>query len=513
MSPNSISPLLLAEDDKRSREELEQLAIENLQNIIYQANPELMTSWLPIISSALKAGKIGETLIIGYSQYALGDHAGLKATLRLLEVDYPNESMRELFNFQATLLRIRNEFNFGNFDAIKKLYENMPKIEKHPFNRTEADYFSRHRGSLVSAFFLQDKETFKKHFAEIEKYLNTDYGTIPHLNINSFKSMNAFLEGNYIEANEYALAAIKLADDLRVNGAYSPFEAAYVLADTYLEFGEDNKSLEVTEKYLERAMYYNQYPWISAFHAKLAILRLQSGNVSSALAAIRTGREQIAGSMFNSILSVPLDVHELIIRMQLDDMERINEIIPRLPNIQIAEGFKMALKLHKNPAAMADFVHLFPENNDQEKFRKELTFAVVNMENPRLSTSHLKKAVEYAVPNGYFRAFLNMPPQIKSFILDIATANPSIYLEKLAKAIRVQTAQMSSAPITDHTPLTKRELDVLRRLGTNIPITKIAAALHISNNTIKTHLKNVYRKLNVESRDEAVARGKELSLL
>ena len=151
-----------------------------------------------------------------------------------------------------------------------------------------------------------------------------------------------------------------------MNGAYSPFEAAYVLADTYLEFGEDNKSLEVTEKYLERAMYYNQYPWISAFHAKLAILRLQSGNVSSALAAIRTGREQIAGSMFNSILSVPLDVHELIIRMQLDDMERINEIIPRLPNIQIAEGFKMALKLHKNPAAMADFVHLFPENNDQD---------------------------------------------------------------------------------------------------------------------------------------------------
>ena len=104
MIPNSISPLLLAEDDKRSRKELEKLATENLQNIIYQANPELMTSWLPIISSALKAGKFGETLIIGYSQYALGDHAGLKATLRLLEVDHPNENLREVFNFQTMLL-------------------------------------------------------------------------------------------------------------------------------------------------------------------------------------------------------------------------------------------------------------------------------------------------------------------------------------------------------------------------------------------------------------------------
>jgi DNA-binding CsgD family transcriptional regulator len=169
--------------------------------------------------------------------------------------------------------------------------------------------------------------------------------------------------------------------------------------------------------------------------------------------------------------------------------------------------------MQKNPAAMADFIHLFPEGNDQEKFRKELTFSVVNMENRPVAIKHLEKAIALAMPNGYFRAFLNMPPQIKTYVLDIAAKNPSIYLEKLAKVIRLQSAQLTTSPLTDHTPLTKRELDVLRRLGTNVPITKIAASLHISNNTIKTHLKNVYRKLNVESRDEAVARGKELSLL
>jgi DNA-binding CsgD family transcriptional regulator len=231
------------------------------------------------------------------------------------------------------------------------------------------------------------------------------------------------------------------------------------------------------------------------------------------LAAIRTGREAIDGSMFNALLSLPLDVHEILVRLQLDDMERINEIIPRLPNIQIAEGFKMAIQLQKNPAAAANFVHLFPEVSDQDKFRKELTYAVVNIENRPTAIAHLEKAINLAIPNGYFRAFLNMPPQIKNYLLDIANANPSIYLEKLAKAIRAQSAQLSTSSATDHVPLTKRELDVLRRLGTNIPITKIAASLHISNNTIKTHLKNVYRKLNVESRDEAVARGKELSLL
>ncbi|MEI6120546.1 MAG: LuxR C-terminal-related transcriptional regulator, partial [Actinomycetes bacterium] len=49
--------------------------------------------------------------------------------------------------------------------------------------------------------------------------------------------------------------------------------------------------------------------------------------------------------------------------------------------------------------------------------------------------------------------------------------------------------------------------------ATGLPITQIATSLHISNNTIKTHLKNVYRKMNVESREEAVIRGRELALL
>ena len=333
------------------------------------------------------------------------------------------------------------------------------------------------------------------------------------MNFNSYRAMNSFLRGNYIEANEYALAALQLADELNVNGAYSPFEAAYVLADTYLEFGDDSKSEEITQKYLERAIEFNQYPWITAFYAKFAILKLQQGNLTGALSAIRSGREKINGSIFNQLLSLPLDIHELIIRMQLDDMERINEIIPRLPSIKLSEQFKLAIQMSKNPESISSFIHLFPESNDQEKFRKELTMAVLNIENRPASIANLEKAIDLAIPNGYFRSFLNMPSQIKSYMLDIAAKNPTIYSEKIASAIRHQVGLMAKSFATDHIPLTKRELDVLRRLGTNMPITKIAASMHISNNTIKTHLKNVYRKLKVESRDEAVARGKELSLL
>jgi len=513
MRTNAISPLYLREDDSRSKEELEKIAIENLQDIVYQADMEQIKRWTPLVCSALKVGKVGEALIHGYGQYAVGDHDALKATLRLLEIEEPNSKFKEVIDFECTLLSMRNEFTFGNFDVVEQIFEKLPDSINSPINRKNSEHFSKHRSSLVAAFFMQDKDLFEKHLAKIEAKLVSEYGTIQHLNISSFRAMNSFLQGRYIEANEYALAACKLGDELNVSGAYTPFEAAYVLADTYLEFGEDKKSSDTTEKYLEIATKFEQYPWIAAFYAKLAISKLQDGNLSAALAAIRNGREKIDSSRLNSNLSLPLDVHELLIRMQLNDMERIKEIIPRLPNLQMAEGFKMAIQIMNNPASVAGFVHMFPETNDQDKFRKELTLAVVNAENRPQAIKHLEKALELAEPNGYLRSFLNMPQEVKSLVLDITTANPTIYAEKVAKAIRAQASVLSSAPISDHTPLTKRELDVLRRLETNVPITKIAAALHISNNTIKTHLKNVYRKLNVESRDEAVARGKELSLL
>ena len=61
--------------------------------------------------------------------------------------------------------------------------------------------------------------------------------------------------------------------------------------------------------------------------------------------------------------------------------------------------------------------------------------------------------------------------------------------------------------------LTKRELEVLRHLSTERPISAIAASLHISLNTMKTHLKNLYRKMEVDGRVSAVEKAKAHFLL
>jgi LuxR family maltose regulon positive regulatory protein len=62
-------------------------------------------------------------------------------------------------------------------------------------------------------------------------------------------------------------------------------------------------------------------------------------------------------------------------------------------------------------------------------------------------------------------------------------------------------------------PLTSRELDVLRFLPTRLSNIDIGARLRISQNTVKTHLKDIYRKLRVSSRNEAVVVAVRLGIL
>ena len=62
-------------------------------------------------------------------------------------------------------------------------------------------------------------------------------------------------------------------------------------------------------------------------------------------------------------------------------------------------------------------------------------------------------------------------------------------------------------------PLTSRELDVLRYLPTRLSNIDIGARLRISQNTVKTNLKDIYRKLRVSSRNDAVVVAVRLGVL
>jgi LuxR family maltose regulon positive regulatory protein len=69
------------------------------------------------------------------------------------------------------------------------------------------------------------------------------------------------------------------------------------------------------------------------------------------------------------------------------------------------------------------------------------------------------------------------------------------------------------APTGPGEPLTERELTVLRYLQSILSNVEIASELSLSVNTVKTHVRNIYRKLDATRRRDAVRRARELHLI
>ena len=96
-----------------------------------------------------------------------------------------------------------------------------------------------------------------------------------------------------------------------------------------------------------------------------------------------------------------------------------------------------------------------------------------------------------------------------------ACPDPGIMAARLATAESALRAPRSR-PARDGgaaEELTDRELGVLRLLAGDLSRREIADALYVSQNTVKSHLKGIYRKLDASNRGDAVARARELGLL
>ena len=76
---------------------------------------------------------------------------------------------------------------------------------------------------------------------------------------------------------------------------------------------------------------------------------------------------------------------------------------------------------------------------------------------------------------------------------------------------RLVAGQARTASLAD--PLTEREAAVLRLLRGTLSLREIGRELHLSQNTIKTHVQAIYRKLGVSTRPDAVAKGRQAGLM
>ena len=125
----------------------------------------------------------------------------------------------------------------------------------------------------------------------------------------------------------------------------------------------------------------------------------------------------------------------------------------------------------------------------------------------------LYRAVAMAEPEGYVRVVLDEGPPMATLLKVAAKqTNPTSYVRRLlAATVTTEGRTTVEQPLIE--PLSERELDVLRLLSSDLDGPDIARELVVSLSTVRTHTRNIYAKLGVNSRRAAVSRASELGLL
>jgi LuxR family maltose regulon positive regulatory protein len=125
----------------------------------------------------------------------------------------------------------------------------------------------------------------------------------------------------------------------------------------------------------------------------------------------------------------------------------------------------------------------------------------------------LRRALMLAEPEGYVRVFVDEGLPMASLLRVVAKQGiaPRYVRRLLAAMDRTEDSTPVEQGLVE--PLSERELEVLRLLGTDLNGPDIARELVVSLNTVRTHTKRIYAKLGVNNRRAAVRRAEELDLM
>jgi DNA-binding CsgD family transcriptional regulator len=238
-----------------------------------------------------------------------------------------------------------------------------------------------------------------------------------------------------------------------------------------------------------------------------------NGKAKDALERVKTARDFVSTFDSTNQLEVFVDLAEMNIRRHLKDFDRLEKLVNRTPDIRHARHFKMAVDEYRGRKSVIDDAKKLPEKTPRDLIWKYLNEVSFNIDRENIALPAMRKALEVGSQVGAKETFLRQRDEMGNLILRIANDFPTVYNEEIAAAMAERMKERGSNMTEGKASLTKRELEILRQLSTGRTLTVIAGELHISQNTMKTHLKNLYKKMGAEGRHDAVDKAKASFLI
>jgi LuxR family maltose regulon positive regulatory protein len=352
------------------------------------------------------------------------------------------------------------------------------------------------------------------------------HGTLDatRINVLAHLALAASVGGRLTEAEDRATAAIQLAQDRGWSPLTQESTAHLALAMVHLQRNDLDEALGALAAGRAAAA---QEP---APRAAMAVFQVRllaaTGRVDAARAHLARLEREIGDWRPPRLLErwrryteaeVDLEAGDpgtAVARLRLDRPDDVDE--PVVPERLLRAR---ALVECADPHAAEEVLAPLREDGLEHRAEVELwvltALAADRLREDRRAGEALRTALVAAEPEGTRRPFLAWGrDQLPRLLARTKVLHPSLrpFVEELEGATSAGAPRPGSVAAQD-VALTDRELSVLEYLPSMLTYPEIAAELFVSVNTVKSHLRHLYAKLEVVNRRQAVARARELGLL
>ncbi|HEV7898912.1 MAG TPA: LuxR C-terminal-related transcriptional regulator [Planosporangium sp.] len=255
-----------------------------------------------------------------------------------------------------------------------------------------------------------------------------------------------------------------------------------------------------------------------------ARLEAATGDVPAAAAELSVVRRQLVDCQISALLWHSLTLAEAELHVQAGEPAAAKRLLGVPPPDLLSVWFTLVqAKVHlaerrPSPAASAVVAHLEPGGGSLLwTVEANLTYArAMRALGDRTKAGRsVEQALRLADEEGIRRPFLEGGHAVRELLTTYVPAGSSYrgLADDLAGDLAQGAARQNIAVSRLPEPLTERELTVLRYLQSMLSAAEIASMLCVSVNTVKTHMKSIYRKLGAGRRREVIQRARELNLL
>ncbi|HEX7094612.1 MAG TPA: LuxR C-terminal-related transcriptional regulator [Acidimicrobiales bacterium] len=439
---------------------------------------------------ASRASELALTLLL-LRRPTQAEHFVVRATLLHDERDAQHTPLLEMTRFLHAMSR-------GSIDAAIEHAE----AARAAFGERDAPLWRRLRLSLPLSCALGLADRVPDARAELEAALHDEDPASPYDAV-AFPTAQAFLslfESRLADADQFADRALDAGRALPRAARTHVCDARSVKALVCLE----RNDLEGAQLQLNRCVGHGEA--LAVAHVRvlirlcLARLHHARGQRAAAFALLAECRRLSHARLDHRLLDRIVEI-EAHLRLCEDDALGALELLPPV------RGRRLRLIEARARAALGDTSATeLLDGLDPPGLRRSVQVPLVRARcatDPQRARREVATAVELAERGGYTRMLLDERAWLLEHLLALVAVWPSDYVSRVVDASLHELAVRE--PPTPLTKLSERELEVWRYLATPLSLGEISRRLFISRNTMKTHVRNIYRKLGVTAREAAVA--------